>query len=120
MALQQGTIDAYIAGFPTAVQRRLRNIRRAIQRSAPTAEESIRYRIPAFGLNGRYVVYFAGWKHHIGLYPVPAFDDALEREVAKYRAAKDTLRFPHAEALPSDLITRVVARLVARRAAGPS
>ena len=64
-------IDEYIAGFPEVTQKHLMQIRAAIKRTVPAAEEAISYGIPALNLNGRYLVYFAGYKQHIGLYPVP-------------------------------------------------
>jgi len=63
------------------------------------------------------LVSFAGWKHHIGLYPIPRADDALEQELAPYRATKDTLRLPLSKPIPYDLIERLVAFLVTRRLA---
>lgn len=108
------TIDEYIAVCPSEVQPVLRELRETIRRVAPEAEESISYQIPTFKLNGRALVYFASWKHHIGLYPVPALDDDLEREVGPFRAAKDTLRFPHGQPVPYPLVERVVAVLVSR------
>jgi uncharacterized protein YdhG (YjbR/CyaY superfamily) len=60
-------------------------------------------------------VYFAGWKHHIGLYPIPPADQALERELSPYRATKGTVRFPLEEPIPYELIERLVAFLVMER-----
>jgi uncharacterized protein YdhG (YjbR/CyaY superfamily) len=51
----------------------------------PGAEETISYRIPAFNLYGRVVIYFAGWKAHYSLYPVNAKLIAeLGEEMAPY------------------------------------
>jgi uncharacterized protein YdhG (YjbR/CyaY superfamily) len=110
------TIDEYIASFPDEVAGRLEQTRSTIRHMVPAAEESISYGIPTFSLDGRYLVYFAGWKRHISVYPVPAADPALEQEIAPYRAAKGTLRFPLDQPMPYDLVGRVVQRLVAQRA----
>ena len=69
---QFGTIDEYIKTFPEDVQRILEKIRQTIKKAAPAAEEAISYQIPTFKLNGTYLVYFAAFKNHIGLYPPPA------------------------------------------------
>jgi hypothetical protein len=53
------------------------------------------------------VLYFAGWKRHISLYPAPAGDEALERRLGPYRAAKSTLKFPLSQPVPYDLIAQV-------------
>jgi uncharacterized protein YdhG (YjbR/CyaY superfamily) len=65
------TIDEYIETFPANIQSILEKIRQIIQKTTPEAVETISYRIPSFNLNGRYLVYFAAWKCHISLYPIP-------------------------------------------------
>ncbi|ADO68163.1 iron chaperone [Stigmatella aurantiaca] len=115
MAEQAKTVDAYIAAFPSDVQEILQRVRRAIGDAVPGGEEKIRYGMPAVMLGGRYALHFAGWKKHLGLYPVPALDDELEREIAPYRAAKDSVNFPYTKPIPYSLIERVARSLVARR-----
>ena len=63
------TIDEYIAQFPKNVRDVLENLRQTIKESAPEAEETISYTMPAFKPNGKALVYFAAWKNHIGFYP---------------------------------------------------
>jgi len=110
------TVDDYIGSFPPGVQAILKEIRTTILRVVPAAVETIGYQMPAVMLDGRHLVYFAAWKHHVGLYPVPAADGAFERELAPYRASKGTIRFPLGQPIPYGLIERVVALLVAQRA----
>lgn len=112
------TIDDYIASFPPETRTILENVRRAMRKAAPGTEETISYGIPTFTLDGRYVIYFAGWKHHISIYPIPAGDEALARDIAPYRHAKGTLRFPLKEPIPYELIERLAAA-AARRTSRP-
>ena len=74
-----------------------------------TIDDYISYQIPTLTLNGRYLVHFAAWKNHLALYPTPTGDQAFEQEIAPYRAAKSTVRFPLREPIPFDLIERLVA-----------
>ncbi|MBG6238531.1 uncharacterized protein YdhG (YjbR/CyaY superfamily) [Mycetocola sp. CAN_C7] len=120
MATTPTSVDEYIAGFPAERQRTLRLIREAIHRgvaaaSIPNESEKIRYGMPAVMLGGRYALHFAGWKKHIGLYPVPHFDGDLEAEIAPHRSEKDSVTFPWSEPVPFDLIERIAAAIVARR-----
>ena len=101
------TISEYIALFPPDVQKILEKIRATIRSAAPDAQETISYRIPAFTLNGT-LVYFAGFKNHIGLYPPVRGDATLEKAIAKYAGEKGNLRFPLDEPIPYRLITRIV------------
>ncbi|MDN3495961.1 DUF1801 domain-containing protein [Planococcus sp. APC 4015] len=109
------TIDEYIAGQPADVAERLRRIREIIEAEVPDPEEKIRYGMPAVMLGGRYALHFAGWKKHIGLYPVPRLDEPLESELAPHRSEKDSVVFPHTKPVPYDLIRRVTAAIVERR-----
>lgn len=108
-------IDAYISAFPADVQRMLEQVRRMIRNAVPAAGETLSYGIPTITFNGRDLVSFAAWKHHIGLYPLPAVDAAFARELAPYRAAKSTVRFPLGQPLPDDIIARLVNLHVTQR-----
>ena len=111
------TVEEYIAGFPPEVAARLRRIREVILAEVPSPEEKMRYGIAAVMLGGRYALHYAGWKKHIGLYPVPTLDEPLEGTIAPYRAEKDSVVFPHAKPIPYELIGEVTAAIVASRAA---
>ena len=118
MAEKFTTVTDYLASFPPDVQAILEKARRAIRKGAPGAEEVISYQIIAFKVNGQRMVYLGGWKNHVGLYPIPVFEQEFEEEVAPYRAAKDSLRFPLRKPIPYDLIERIVAQLLIRQESG--
>lgn len=102
-----GTIDEYIAGFPTDVQQILQEIRMTIRKAAPDAAEAIKYQIPTFTLKGN-LVHFAAYKKHIGFYPAPSGIEAFREELSAYEISKGAVRFPLDEPIPFDLIDRVV------------
>jgi uncharacterized protein YdhG (YjbR/CyaY superfamily) len=106
------TVDEYIASFPDETQSVLQEMRRTIHRVVPDAEERISYQIPAITSGGRIVVYFAGWKHHVSVYPVPDGDEDFERLVAPYRASKGTLKFLLSEPIPYGVIETVSRHLL--------
>lgn len=102
------TIDAYIGGFPGDVQARLEAVRAAIRKAAPGATEGISYRIAAFKLDGKPLLYFAGFKNHIGLYPMTAgVKAAFAKQLAGFPQSTGTVRFPHDGALPTALIETI-------------
>jgi uncharacterized protein YdhG (YjbR/CyaY superfamily) len=109
------TVEAYLASFPDEVRSILQQVRSTIQTAVPGAVETISYDIPTFKLDGKSVVYFAGWKHHVSVYPIPEADEDLERAFAPYRAAKGTLKFPLDRPIPYDLIGKTPALLAAQR-----
>jgi len=101
------SIDEYIARFPEDVQEALEKVRATVKKAAPKAEETISYQMPAFRLNGN-LVYFAGWKNHIGFYPVPSAIKAFDKELSTYEVAKGSVKFPLDKPMPLGLISRIV------------
>lgn len=103
------SIDAYIAAQPASAQAALEQVRAAIRKALPAAEETISYQIPAFKLAGRVVIYFAGWKKHYSVYPASAaLLAAFREELGPYEAnGKGTIRFPLAQPVPAGLIARI-------------
>jgi uncharacterized protein YdhG (YjbR/CyaY superfamily) len=100
-------VDDYISAFPSDVQTILKKIRTLVRRAAPGATETLSYRIPAFMQDG-VLIYFAGFKHHIGVYPPVRGDARLVKAVSRYAGEKGNLRFPLDEPIPYDLIERIV------------
>jgi len=113
------SMDEYIGTFPKDVQKILEEVRRTIKAAAPDAQEKISYQIAAFELHGKNLVHFAGWKHHISMYPIPSGSDAFNKEVSKYAAGKGTLQFPLDKPLPLKLITQIVKLRIADDLAKP-
>ena len=107
------TVDEYIASFPEGTQKVLEEIRRTIKSVAPDAKEKISYQIAAFELNGKNLIYFAGWKNHVSVYPIPTGDEAFKEEIAGYVDGKGTLKFPLDKPLPIKLIRKIVKYKVA-------
>lgn len=105
------TIDEYINTFPADVQPLLEGVRRAIRKAAPTAVETMSYGIPTFDLNGKHLVFFAGWKRHISVYPLPAGDEAFQQRIAQYKRVKSTVQFPLEKPIPYELIGEIVTLL---------
>jgi uncharacterized protein YdhG (YjbR/CyaY superfamily) len=103
------SVDAYIATFPAATQKVLKELRALIRKAAPGVSERISYGIPTFDVNGQYLIYLAGWKKHISIYPVTtAITHALKEEIKAYRKGKGTLQFPLGQPMPTALIRRIV------------
>ncbi|MCB9431339.1 MAG: DUF1801 domain-containing protein [Ardenticatenaceae bacterium] len=110
------TIDDYIADFPPAVQEILQTIRATVREAAPEATEAISYQMPTFKLHGN-LVHFAGYKNHIGFYPVPTGIEAFKEELSVYKQGKGSVQFPLDQPMPYDLIRRIVAFRVAENVA---
>ncbi len=102
------SIDEYIEQSPKDTQGILTKIRGIIRSVAPEATESISYGMPSFKLNGRPLVYFAAWEHHIGFYATPSGNEAFKKDLAPYQGAKGSVRFPLDAPIPYELVERIV------------
>ncbi len=102
------TIDEYIDGFPDETKKILKRIRSIIKKNLPKAEETISYGIPTFKLNGTYVVYFAGFKKHVSIYPTTSGSATFEKQLEPYRSGRGTARFDLGKPLPEKLIVDIV------------
>src|SRR5215510_10901011 len=94
--VRPSSVNAYLAAQPAELRILLQQVRAAIQKALPDAEEVISYGIPAYRVHNRIALHFAGWKKHYAIYPVtqPLFN-ALKDELQKYDlSGKGTVRFP--------------------------
>jgi uncharacterized protein YdhG (YjbR/CyaY superfamily) len=101
-------IDNYISTFPEDIQEILKQIRATIKKTAPEADESIAYGMPAYKTNGKPLVYFAGFKNHIGFYATPTGHSKFAKELSKYKQGKGSVQFSLDNPIPYDLIERIV------------
>jgi uncharacterized protein YdhG (YjbR/CyaY superfamily) len=103
------TIDEYLEQFPEDVKAILSSLRATIREVVPEAVETISYQIPTYKLDGRRLVYFAGWKNHVAMYPVPEGPDEFNKRLAPFKGAKSSIRFPIGQPVPYDLVKQIVA-----------
>lgn len=101
------TVAEYIAKAPKEAQPRLKELRALIKKVAPKAEESISYGMPAYKLNGP-LVYFGGYKTHVGFYPTGSGIAAFQKELSQYPTSKGTVRFALDQKLPISLIKKII------------
>ena len=114
-------IDDYLTAFGGETRKRLDQVRLAIRAEMPDdVDEVISYGIATFDVHGRHAVHFAGFAHHVGLYPTPHGIEAFNQELAEYPQGKGSVQFPHDRPLPLDLIRRIARHQAALTLAKPS
>lgn len=103
------SVNAYINSFPEDTQKYLQKIRTLIKKNIPDIEEKISYGMPSYHYQGKYIIYFAGYKNHIGIYPIPTGNKELDGLYKNYKiTGKATLQLPLGKPLPLDLIEKMV------------
>ena len=102
------SVDQYIQTFPKDTQILLEKVRMIIINKAPEAVESISYGMPAYKTYGKPLVYFAGYKKHIGLYATPSGHKEFANELSNYKQGKGSVQFPVDHPIPYWLIEQIV------------
>src|SRR4051794_13015564 len=110
---KEKTFDAYLAALDSDKRAALEKLRKAIRAAAPQAEECISYGVPAFRLNGRFLVAFAAARHHCSFYPGSAVQ-AFGTDLKGYETGKGTIRFQPNKPLPSSLVRKLVKARMAK------
>jgi uncharacterized protein YdhG (YjbR/CyaY superfamily) len=85
------SVDESIAAQPAAVRGRLVQVRGAIRKAVPGAEEGISYRMPTYKDAGGAVIHFGAWQQHDSLYPATVIARVAKlraKEVAESQKAK--------------------------------
>lgn len=101
-------VGSYIATFPKDVQEILSKIRTIIKNTAPDCEESMVYGMPAYKTHNSPLVYFAGYKNHIGFYATPSGHSEFKTVLSKYKQGKGSVQFRLDKPIPFELIEPIV------------
>ena len=102
-------VDEYMAQLAHDRRAVMEQLRSTIRSAAPDATEAISYNMPAFRLDGRFLVSYEAFKRHYSLFPwSDAMVEELGEELRPYAVGKGTIRFPADEPLPLELVRRIV------------
>lgn len=101
-------IKKYILQFPDEVQEQLVQLHQLILNENSEIIEHFGYKMPAYKLKGKPLIYFAGYKKHIGLYAMPIAHEKFKEELSCYKQGKGSVQFPLDQTLPFDLIKRMI------------
>lgn len=101
-------IKEYISQFPEEVQKRLVQLHQLILDENTEIVEHFGYKMPAYKLKGKPLIYFAGYKKHIGLYAMPIAHEVFKEELSSHKKGKGSVQFPLDQTLPLDLIKRII------------
>jgi uncharacterized protein YdhG (YjbR/CyaY superfamily) len=105
---KHASVDDYIAAQPTPARLVLEQVRATIRKALPRATEGISYQILIYKLDGRMVLYFAGFQRHYSIYPASArVLSTLKKEISGRIHSRATIRFSYEQAVPVRLIARI-------------
>jgi len=101
------THDDYLAAVTEDKRGALQKLRTAIKMAAPKAEECTSYQLPAFRLNGKFLVAYGAATNHCAFYPGSTVK-ALKDDLKGYDTSKGTIRFSADKPLPAALVRKLV------------
>jgi uncharacterized protein YdhG (YjbR/CyaY superfamily) len=107
-------VRAYIAALPPRSRQALKQVRAAVRAAAPEAVEAFSYRMPAFRLDGKVLVWYAAFTNHFSLFPIgAAIRSRLGKQAQGYKSSTGTIQFPLADGVPVNLIRKIVKARIA-------
>lgn len=112
------TFDGYLAALSPEKRAALEKLRKDIRAAAPKAEECISYGVPAFRLDGKFLMALGAAANHCSFYPGSTLQ-AFRGMLKGYDTSKGTIRFEVNKPLPATLVRKLVrARIAQRKRAG--
>jgi uncharacterized protein YdhG (YjbR/CyaY superfamily) len=94
-------VDEYVSALTPAQREQFERVRRIVRNIAPEAEETISYGVPTFKHRGKYLLYFAAFKHHMSVYPTVGAVEAT-------KGTKGTFRFSEDDPVPEEIVRAIV------------
>jgi uncharacterized protein YdhG (YjbR/CyaY superfamily) len=117
MKKSSSSVDDYIEAAPKEARAKLREVRAAIREVAPTAAESISYKMPYYSYKGR-LAWFGLQRGFIGLYLRPPIVEEHKKDLAGYVTTKSAVHLPLDRKIPVALIKKLVKARMKRDEAG--
>lgn len=105
--MKYNNIDEYINLFDGENKNKLVELRKIINEVSKDIKETISYNMPAFKINS-VLVYFAGYKSHIGFYPTSEPIEYFKDKLKIYKTSKGAVQFKLDKELPKELIQEIV------------
>lgn len=102
------SVEEYIHNFPVETQGILLKFRNLIFNLSSEVEEGISYGMPGYKLHGQPLVYFAGYKKHIGFYATPTGHEKFSEKLSLYKQGKGSVQFPLDKPMPWELIEEII------------
>lgn len=95
------TLQEYLSNLPAGQLAEYKRIKKLVKGLVPEAGETISYGIPTFKYKGKYLLYFAGAKNHMSVYPTVG-------KVEPTPGTKGTFQFTEEHPVPESVIKEIV------------
>jgi len=104
------TIDDYLEGFTGQRHDLLARLRGLAREAVPEAAEAIKWGNPSWvHPSGTILFMIAGYSRHANVAFTPSTREAFQDELTGWATGKGTIQLPYDQAVPSDLLRRMIA-----------
>ena len=100
------TISEYILAAPSEGQPQLRRLYEILKKTAPDAEEAIKWGTPFF-IEPRFLFAFSAHKAHLNFAPTEETLETFCEELKGHQTTKNFLQVPYGQPMPEKLIRRI-------------
>jgi len=102
-------VTSHLKKFDKEQRLCLQEIREIVTKALPTAEESIKYGIPTFTIEGVAVIGFDGFKSHNSIFSYSgSFNLRLTNDLKKYEQTKGSIHFSRTQSFPKSLLIKIL------------
>jgi len=101
-------IEHYLLSQPSENHSWILAVHGFITTEYPECMFSLSYQIPTYHLDKKFMIHFAVYKNHIGLYPGPKTLLKHHDLLSGYRSSKGAIQVPKIEPLPFELIKTLI------------
>ncbi len=105
--IKQMTLEEYLRNLPPGQLAQYKRIKKLVKALVPETEETLSYGIPTFKYKGKYLIYFAGAKNHMSVYPTVG-------KVKPTPGTKGTFQFTEEQPVPESVISEIVLTRLAK------
>lgn len=105
------TVDQYRASLRGVTKERFVELEKLIN-TCVKGESLISYGVPCIKVDNKPVVYFASYRDHVSIYPVPK---AVPAGAKEYVHGKGTFWFLHDQPIPREVIQKIITQLANER-----
>lgn len=99
-------IDDYISTQPIEIQPLLHQVRNAISKVLPNAQEKISWGMPTYWRKHN-IIHFAAFKKHLGIYPGSEAIEHFKDKLNDLKHTKGAIQIPYDKPLPLALISEI-------------
>jgi len=104
------TVDDYLGGFSGDARELLERVRALAGDAVPEASEAIKWGNAAWlHRSGTILFTLSGYARHANVTFTPSTREAFDDDLADFETGKGSVKLPYGEAVPDDLLRRMIA-----------